>query len=347
MFFVLTIKFKGGRLKLGNDGYAFSQGDANAQEEERILTMKVKVKGIQGLAVLVGVAVLGLSFGCAKPPTKEMADAEAALSAAKLAEADIYVPQEYQSAEDMLAQAQAEMEQKEYKQAKNAAIQTIALAEKAREHALSAKEEAKLKAKGIIEKLGAALKEARDAEALTYYAGNYNRLSKKLSGIESDYAAERYLAVISKGETALAEARELAASSRLAAAEAARRKAEEEARLARLKAEAAARRRAEDEARRRAEEARLLAEEQARAVSPSHLVVKGECLWVISEYEKVYDNPFQWPLIYKANRSKIRDPDLIFPDQNFQIPRDASGVEVNEAVYMAKHRGPWSLYDGK
>jgi nucleoid-associated protein YgaU len=301
----------------------------------------------QGLAVMLGVLLLGLSYGCAKPPTKEMADAEAAVTAAKLAEADIYVPQEYQSAEEMLAQAKAEVEQKEYEQAKNSAIQTIALAEKAREHAISAKQEAKVKAEEIIGKFKTALQEAKDAEALTYYAADYNRLSGTLGEMESDYAAEKYLAVIAKGEKALAEAKQLAASSRLAAAEAARRKAEEEARLARLRAEEEARRRAEEEARRRAEEERRLAEERARAKPPNHLVAKGECLWVISEYEKIYNDPFQWPLIYKANRSQIRDPDLIFPDQNFKIPRNASADEVKEAVYMAKHRGPWSLHDGK
>jgi nucleoid-associated protein YgaU len=302
---------------------------------------------VRGSAVLAVAIVLGLSFGCAKPPTKEIADAEAAVTAAKLAEADIYVPQEYQSAEGMLAQAKAEVEKKEYEQAKDSAIQTIALAEQAREHAIGAKQEAKVKAEGIIGEVKSALREADSAGAQKYYAVDYNKLSGTLKDMESDYAAEKYLDVISKGETALAQAKELAASSRLAAAEEARRKAEEEARLARLKAEEEARRRAAEEARRKAEEeARRLAEERARKPA-SHSVAKGECLWVISEYEKIYDDPFQWPLIYKANRSQIRDPDLIFPDQDLKIPRNVSNGEVNEALYIAKNRGPWSLYDGK
>jgi nucleoid-associated protein YgaU len=229
----------------------------------------------------------------------------------------------------MLAQAKAEVEQKEYKVAKESAIQTIALAEKAKEHAITGKQEAKLKAEGIVAELKSALNEAKAAEALKYYAGKYNKLSGTLSEVESDYAAEKYLDVISKGEKALAAAKDLAAASRLAAAEEARRRAEE-----------LARRKAEEEARRRAEEL-------ARLKPPSHSGGKGECLWIISEYEKIYDNPFQWPLIYKANRSQIRDPDLIFPGQDFSIPRDASADEIKQAVYTAQNRGPWSLHDGK
>ncbi len=78
-----------------------------------------------------------------------------------------------------------------------------------------------------------------------------------------------------------------------------------------------------------------------------HTVAKGECLWWIAEYEDVYGDPFQWPLIYKANRDQIKDPDLIYPDQVFEIPRDATQEEIEAAIHEAKYRGPWSLWDGK
>jgi len=54
----------------------------------------------------------------------------------------------------------------------------------------------------------------------------------------------------------------------------------------------------------------------------SHTVVKGECLWYIAGYDHIYGNPLQWPLIYKANQDKIKNPDLIYPGQVFVIPRD-------------------------
>ncbi|MCX7679256.1 MAG: LysM peptidoglycan-binding domain-containing protein [Spirochaetes bacterium] len=43
-----------------------------------------------------------------------------------------------------------------------------------------------------------------------------------------------------------------------------------------------------------------------------------DCLWKISW--RTYGNPKFWPLIYVANKDKIRDPDLIFPGQVLTIP---------------------------
>jgi hypothetical protein len=53
-----------------------------------------------------------------------------------------------------------------------------------------------------------------------------------------------------------------------------------------------------------------------------YMVKKGDCLWFIAGYEKIYGNPFLWKKIFKANRDKIRDPDLIYPYQKLKIPRD-------------------------
>ena len=43
-----------------------------------------------------------------------------------------------------------------------------------------------------------------------------------------------------------------------------------------------------------------------------------DCLWRIAQ--KVYKNAKLWPLIYMANKDKIKDPDLIFPGQTFIVP---------------------------
>jgi nucleoid-associated protein YgaU len=53
----------------------------------------------------------------------------------------------------------------------------------------------------------------------------------------------------------------------------------------------------------------------------SHVVKKGECLWWIAQYVEVYNDPWQWPRIYEANRDQIETPDLIFPGQVLKIPR--------------------------
>jgi nucleoid-associated protein YgaU len=72
-------------------------------------------------------------------------------------------------------------------------------------------------------------------------------------------------------------------------------------------------------------------------------VVRGDHLWGISGKPMIYGNPYQWPLIYKANRDKIKDADLIQPGQVFTINRNASGAEVDAAVRHAKTRGAWKL----
>lgn len=95
------------------------------------------------------------------------------------------------------------------------------------------------------------------------------------------------------------------------------------------------------------EEVEPAVEEAPMEAKESHTVEKGEHLWGISESQEVYADPFQWPLIYKANRDQIKDPDLIYPDQVFEIPRDSSQEDVDAAIHEAKTRGPWSLWDGK
>jgi len=52
----------------------------------------------------------------------------------------------------------------------------------------------------------------------------------------------------------------------------------------------------------------------------SYTVVKGDCLWRIAQKPAHYGNGFAWPIIYKANRDQIKNPDLIYPAQTFKIP---------------------------
>jgi len=77
----------------------------------------------------------------------------------------------------------------------------------------------------------------------------------------------------------------------------------------------------------------------------SYSVVKGDSLWGISGKDEVYADPYQWPLIYKTNRDKIKDADLIYPGQVFDIDQNASASEIDAAVNHAKTRGAWSLGD--
>jgi hypothetical protein len=74
----------------------------------------------------------------------------------------------------------------------------------------------------------------------------------------------------------------------------------------------------------------------------TYLVVTGDNLWDIAGQDSVYGNPYQWPLVYKANSGQIKDADLIYAGQSLDIPK-ASEADAAAAVEHAKTRGAWTV----
>ncbi len=74
-----------------------------------------------------------------------------------------------------------------------------------------------------------------------------------------------------------------------------------------------------------------------------YTVVRGDNLWDIAGFRIIYGNPYQWPLIFKANASQIKDADLIYPNQVLVIPRDSSASDIEAAIKHARNRGAWQL----
>lgn len=120
-------------------------------------------------------------------------------------------------------------------------------------------------------------------------------------------------------------------------------------------AEAAGRDCRDEEALRLAREAEMLAQQAieayraAQADEPmepadrSYTVSRGDTLWGISGRSVGYSDPYQWPLIYRANTDVIEDADLIYPGQDLTIEANPSGSAVDAAIEHAKTRGEWSL----
>jgi DNA repair exonuclease SbcCD ATPase subunit len=52
-----------------------------------------------------------------------------------------------------------------------------------------------------------------------------------------------------------------------------------------------------------------------------YTVVRGDHLWGIAGKKEHFGNSFAWPVLYKANRDQIKDPDLIYPKQVFKVPK--------------------------
>lgn len=91
------------------------------------------------------------------------------------------------------------------------------------------------------------------------------------------------------------------------------------------------------------EQTAMADEEQEMDNDRSYTVERGDTLWGIAGSSVGYNDPYQWPLIYRANQSKIKDADLIYPGQNFTIEADPSASAVNTAVEHARTRGEWSV----
>ncbi len=148
-------------------------------------------------------------------------------------------------------------------------------------------------------------------------------------------------------ETLIAQAEEKLAAGDTASAIALANEAEAQARAAIDQANAANKKLLNENA-----EAMAIEEANSRGTAmdgrvSSYSVVRGDNLWSISGKDEVYADPYQWPLIYKTNRDKIKDADLIHPGQVFDIDQNASASEIDAAVNHAKTRGAWSVGDSE
>jgi len=57
---------------------------------------------------------------------------------------------------------------------------------------------------------------------------------------------------------------------------------------------------------------------QAPKLLGVHTVIARDTLWWISD--KWYKDPVLWPAIFEINKAQIKDPDLIYSGQKFDIP---------------------------
>jgi nucleoid-associated protein YgaU len=79
-----------------------------------------------------------------------------------------------------------------------------------------------------------------------------------------------------------------------------------------------------------------------KAGSSKYSVKKGDSLWRISGRDSTYGDPFKWPLLFKANRAAIEDPDLIYPRQAIKVSKKFTEDEEADAVSKAKETPPFA-----
>ncbi len=76
-----------------------------------------------------------------------------------------------------------------------------------------------------------------------------------------------------------------------------------------------------------------------------YVVKPHDTLWAIAGRSSVYGDPFEWPLLYKANRDKIQDPDLIYPKQKFSVERGLTAAEKKRAQELADKTPQYQPHD--
>ncbi len=82
------------------------------------------------------------------------------------------------------------------------------------------------------------------------------------------------------------------------------------------------------------------------AVPPTYTVVRGDYLWKIAAKDDIYGDAYAWMRIYTSNRDQIKNPDLIFPNQVFSIPRQVGPNEhlVTKGEFLSKIAGYNNVY---
>jgi nucleoid-associated protein YgaU len=53
-----------------------------------------------------------------------------------------------------------------------------------------------------------------------------------------------------------------------------------------------------------------------------YTVVRGDYLWKIAKKPEIYGDPYTWVRLYSANKDRIRNPDLIYPNWVLGVPRN-------------------------
>lgn len=77
------------------------------------------------------------------------------------------------------------------------------------------------------------------------------------------------------------------------------------------------------------------------------MVKRGIVCGVWPQLKGIYSDSFLWPVIYEANKNKIKSPNLIYPGQKLVIPRSGMTMdEIKDARKRAGARKPYTPPSG-
>ena len=269
--------------------------------------------------ILMLMALAVVATGCAKTMPQEVHDVNRTLGEAKDACASVYAADDLAAVQGDVDGMNELADAKKYKKARKAALPIQPDVDQLADAAASARDAAQADAEASLAAAKAALDEAHTAEAATLVPSAWQQAKTKAAEAKELYADPCKYA---EAKAAADEAARLAGNAAQAAIAERKRLDEEAARLA------------EEEARRRAEEeARRLEEERLNKYPPVYTVQQGDSLWSITGMEMIYGNSIYWPIVYDANGNLIQDPNLIYPGQELQIPRDLCDKGMDKKLH--------------
>lgn len=74
----------------------------------------------------------------------------------------------------------------------------------------------------------------------------------------------------------------------------------------------------------------------APALPTTYTVEKCDDLWSISAKPQIYNDPWLWPLLWNANKDKIKNPNKISVGTVLMVPRSVSDADKAAARTQAK-----------
>ena len=82
-----------------------------------------------------------------------------------------------------------------------------------------------------------------------------------------------------------------------------------------------------------------MAEPEPEPEMTNYVVNRNDTLWDIAAKPEVYGNADMWPLLWKANKDKIKHPDDLAAGMSLVVDRSASEESVAAAIKHSKLRG--------
>jgi nucleoid-associated protein YgaU len=276
------------------------------------------------LSVLViAIVALGLA-GCTGTVPQSVTDVNTAMSRAKDACAGTYAADDLRPVQQGVDSMNQLGDDGKYRKAGKAAEPLLPQVQSLQTTAATSRDQAEKEAQIAISTATGSLAEALRAEADKYAPKQYQQARETLE------KARTATADPCKYKEAMELARQASALSaqamQVAGAEKQRIEAERLAEQERLRKQ-------------KEREAREAAERRLNELPPSYTVVKGDSLWKISGSDKIYKNSMYWGLLHEANIASVSDPDLIFPGQEFNIPRDLTSTDMDSLLmeYWRQH----------